>query len=244
MLFHIGRYFIMLSKIFSKPEKHSIYWRKTMREVMVLGIDSLPIIAIISIFMGAVVTIQTATNIEGSMIPMYLVGYTARQSVVLEFSCTMMSLILAGKIGSSIASELGLMRVTEQIDALEIMGINSKSYLIGPKIVALVFINPFLMFISMFLGIGGAWFAGVINSMISTSEFVYGIQYDFDPFSITYATTKMIFFAFLIASIPAYHGYFVEGGAQEVGRASTRAVVFTMIAILVINYAITQVMLI
>ncbi|MCI5058999.1 MAG: ABC transporter permease [Flavobacteriales bacterium] len=208
-----------------------------------IGIGSLGIVCIISIFMGAVVTIQTATNIESSWIPKYLVGYTARQTIVLEFSSTMIGLILAGKVGSSIAAELGNMRISEQIDALEIMGINSASYLILPKIVAAMVTFPLLMFFSMFLGIGGAWVIGEATGLVFTADFQYGLLYDFDPFSVTYATIKMFFFSFAISSIPAYQGYYVTGGSIGVGKAGTRAVVNSQIAILILNYGLTQLLL-
>lgn len=208
-----------------------------------LGIGSLGIVAIISVFMGAVITIQTSANITSAWIPKYLIGFTARQSMILEFSTTVISLILAGKVGSSIATQLGTMRISEQIDALEIMGINSASFLILPKIVAAVIINPFIMFYSIFLGITGAWIIGEATGLIYTTDFITGIQYDFDPFSIVYATIKMVFFSFAIASVPAYYGYYVKGGAVEVGRASTQAVVATSISILVINYVLTQALL-
>lgn len=234
----------MLQLIFKRPEKHRIYVKKMFVEMVSLGLGSLGLIAIISIFMGAVVTIQTASNIDSAFIPKYLVGFTARQTIILEFSSSMIGLILAGKVGSSIASELGTMRVTEQIDALEIMGINSASYLVGPKIIAAVLINPFLMYISMFLGIGGAWLAGALTGLVNTSDFITGIQYDFDPFSFVYATIKMIFFSFSIASIAAYCGYYVKGGALEVAKASTNAVVYTCISILILNYLLTQLLLI
>lgn len=242
-LYHIGRYFLLLARVFKSPEKKRIYFQQTLIEMSRLGIDSLGIVIIISSFMGAVVTIQTATNLDSSWIPMYLVGYTARTSMVLEFSSTVIGLILAGKVGSSIAAELGNMRITEQIDALEIMGINSASYLILPKTLALVIINPFIMYISMFVGIYGAWFAGYATGLVDTYDFVYGITYDFDPFTVVYATVKIMVFSFVIATIPAYHGYFVKGGSVEAAKASTVAVVQTDIAILILNFLITQLML-
>jgi phospholipid/cholesterol/gamma-HCH transport system permease protein len=243
ILYHLGKYFILLGRVFRRPEKYRIYSREMFREMNNIGIGSLGIVCIISVFMGAVVTIQTATNIESSWIPKYLVGYTARQSIILEFSSTMIGLILAGKVGSSIAAELGNMRISEQIDAFEIMGINSASYLILPKILASVFTFPLIMFFSMFLGIAGAWLIGEATGLVYTADFTYGLLYDFDPFSLTYATVKMIFFSFAISSIPAYHGYYVTGGALGVGRAGTRAVVNTQIAILVLNYGLTQLLL-
>ncbi len=241
---NIGAYFIFLSRVFSRPEKTKIYYHRFVKEIFNLGINSLGIIAIISVFMGAVITIQTASNIDSPFIPLYTVGYATRQSVVLEFSPTIIALILAGKVGSSIASEIGTMRVTEQIDALEIMGINSSAYLVLPKIMACIFINPFLIVISMFLGISGGLMAGVLSGIISYDDFIYGIQYDFDPFTVTYALIKTVVFAFIIASVPAFHGYFTRGGALEVGRSSTKGVVYSSIVILIANYVITQILLV
>lgn len=244
LLFHIGRYFILINRAFSKPEKFSIYNKQVFKEMVSLGVGSLGIVSIISVFMGAVITIQTASNIESAWIPDYAIGFTVRQSVILEFSPTIIALILAGKIGSNIASEIGTMRITEQIDALEIMGVNSASYLILPKMIAAVVINPFIIIISMFLSIGGGWLVGVLSGIVPGAQFIYGIQYDFDSFSITYALIKTVCFAFVITSIPAYYGYYTSGGALEVGRASTKAVVSSSIVILILNYVLTQLLLI
>ncbi|NUM50963.1 MAG: ABC transporter permease [Flavobacteriales bacterium] len=244
IVFHFGRYFIMMYRVFSKPEKFGIYRENTFKEMISLGIGSMGIVAIISLFMGAVITIQTASNIDSPWIPSYTVGFTTRQSVILEFSPTIIALILAGKIGSNIASEIGTMRVTEQIDALEIMGINSASYLTLPKIIAALFINPFIIIYSMFLGMFGGWIVAISTGIVTSNQYIYGIQYDFKPFDITYALIKTVVFAFVITSIPAYHGYYTRGGALEVGRSSTRAVVYSSIAILVVNYLLTQLLLI
>ncbi|CAG0950788.1 MAG: ABC transporter permease [Bacteroidetes bacterium] len=244
IVFHFGRYFIMMYRVFSKPEKFGIYRENTFKEMISLGIGSMGIVAIISLFMGAVITIQTASNIDSPWIPSYTVGFTTRQSVILEFSPTIIALILAGKIGSNIASEIGTMRVTEQIDALEIMGINSASYLTLPKIIAALFINPFIIIYSMFLGMFGGWIVAVSTGIVTSNQYIYGLQYDFKPFDITYALIKTVVFAFVITSIPAYHGYYTRGGALEVGRSSTRAVVYSSIAILVVNYLLTQLLLI
>ena len=215
-----------------------------MREVMSLGVGSLGIIAIISIFMGAVITIQTASNIDSALIPLYTVGFAARQSMILEFSPTIIALILAGKVGSNIASEIGTMRVTEQIDALEIMGINSASYLMLPKVVAALFINPFLVVISMFLGMGAGWLVGDLTGIVPSSDFLYGLQWEFKPFSVGYALLKTVVFAFFLTTVPSYHGFYTRGGALEVGRQSTKAVVYSSIVILVVNYLLTQMLLI
>lgn len=243
-LFHIGRYFLMLKKVFEKPERHKIYWRLIIDEMVKLGIGSLGIISIISAFMGAVITIQTAAQIESAWIPAYTVGYTTRQSVILEFAPTIIALILAGKVGSNIASELGTMRVTEQIDALEIMGINSAGYLILPKITSSMFIFPFLVVISMFLGIFAGYVICATTGITPVGEYIYGINYDFRPFHVFYALIKTVFFAAIITSVSSYHGYYATGGALEVGAASTRAVVYSSIMILIVNYIITQLLLI
>lgn len=235
---------MMLRRVFSKPDKPRLLREMIVSEMVSLGIGSLGIIAIISLFMGAVIVIQTASNLDGGWIPMYNVGYAARQSIILEFSPTIIALILAGKIGSSIASELGTMRVSEQIDALEIMGINSANYLILPKIIGLVIINPFIILISMTIGLVGGYFAGVLTGMLTTDDYIVGIQMDFRPFDITYAMVKTVVFAFLVTAIPAYYGYYAKGGSVEVGKSSTTAVVVTSIVVLLLNYVITQLLLI
>jgi phospholipid/cholesterol/gamma-HCH transport system permease protein len=208
-----------------------------------LGIGSLGIVAIISVFIGAVITLQTAYNIELPIIPLYTVGVAARDTILLEFSSSIVSLILAGKVGSHIASEIGTMRVTEQIEALDVMGINSASYLVLPKVVAMVFINPFLVIMSMGIGITGGWIAGSASGVVVSSDFIYGIQYAFIPFYVVYSLIKSVIFGFLIASISGYWGYYTSGGALEVGRSSTRAVVVSSIQILLFNLILTQLLL-
>ncbi|WP_462317923.1 MlaE family ABC transporter permease [Marinilabilia sp.] len=242
-LFHTGRYFLFLKRVFGRPVKHRIFLRQIIDEIDDLGIGSLGIVAIISVFIGAVITLQTAYNIELPIIPRYTVGVAARDTILLEFSSTIVSLILAGKVGSHIASEIGTMRVTEQIDALDVMGINSAGYLVLPKVVAMVFINPFLVMISMGIGISGGWIAGVTTGVVPSAEFIYGIQYAFIPFYVVYSLIKSLFFGFLIASISGYWGYYTTGGALEVGRSSTRAVVVSSIQILLFNLILTQLLL-
>ena len=239
-----GEYFILIGRAFQRPNRQSLIWRQLIREMDSLGLGSFGIITIISVFMGAVITIQTASNIDSALIPAYTVGFTARQSIILEFSPTIIALILAGKVGSNITSEIGLMRVTEQIDALEIMGINSASFLIVPKIIAAMVINPFLVVWSMFIGMYGGYLVAMLSNVITTEAYIYGVQFDFDFFSVTYALIKTVFFAFIITSIPAYFGYTVRGGALEVGKASTQGVVASSIVILIVNYLLTQVLLI
>ena len=193
--------------------------------------------------MGAVITLQTRYNLENPLIPLYLIGLTARDTMLLEFSSTMVGLILAGKVGSSVASEIGHMRITEQIDALEIMGVNSASYLILPKIIATVVFNPMLTMISMFVGIFGGWLAAVFTGALSSADYIMGIQYWFIPYYITYAMIKTVVFAFIITSVPAFFGYYVKGGALEVGKAGTKGVVTSSILILLFNLILTQMLL-
>jgi phospholipid/cholesterol/gamma-HCH transport system permease protein len=242
-LFHLGRYWIFLRELTIKPEKFSIYWKQLVRELDNFGYGSLGIVALTSVFMGAVITIQTVYNLVNPLVPLTAVGVVARDSIILEFSPTMMSLVLAGKIGSSIASEIGTMRVTEQIDALEIMGINSSAYLVLPKVVAALLIFPFVVIISMFLGIFGGWIAGTLAGVITSNEYVRGIQDGFVPFNIVFALIKTLTFAFLITTVSSYHGYYTEGGAREVGESSTSAVVYSSILILVFDYILTQLIL-
>ena len=193
--------------------------------------------------MGAEVVIQAALSTDSPLIPKYLIGFTARQSIVLEFSSSFMCLILAGKVGSRIASEIGTMRISEQIDALETMGVNSASYLIQPKIVAALFIFPFLTILSMVIGLGGGYLAGVLGGLTAPSDYIYGLQIQFRVYDIIYALIKVEFFAFIIASVSSYYGYYAYGGSLEVGRASTKAVVMSSILILFISYLLTQILL-
>ena len=242
-LTQLGSYFLLLKKVFSKPEKPSVYYKQTMHEMVFLGLNSVGIIPVISFFMGAVITLQTAYNTENPIYPTYLIGLGCRDSILLEFSSTITALILAGKVGSNIASEIGTMRVTEQIDALEIMGVNSASYLILPKIIATLLFNPVLTLISISVGIFGGWIAGTSAGVITSEDYVYGIQYAFIPYYVTYAIIKTLFFAFIITSVSAFQGYNVEGGSLEVGRASTKAVVFSSVLILLFNVILTQLLL-
>lgn len=244
ILHQIGEYSIFISKVFRRPEKWKVFWELYIQELWKLGIGSIGIIVIISGFMGMVITIQTASQIDSGWIPAYLVGFTTRQSMILEFSPTMLALILSGKIGSNIASELGTMRVTEQIDALEIMGINSANYLVLPKITALMCIMPFLVILSMFIGIFFGYVICATVDIITPSDYITGIQYDFRPFDIVYALIKSLIFAFLITSISSYYGYYASGSALEVGKSSTKAVVYSSITVLVFNYIITQMLLV
>lgn len=242
LLHHLGLYFIMMKKVISTPEKWSIFRKQLVLEMEKVGLNSVGLVIVLSFFVGAVISIQTAFNMSSPLLPSYLVGLASRDSLILEFAPTMISLILAGKVGSSIASEIGSMRVSEQIDALEIMGINSASFLILPKIIAAIFFFPFLIIISMGVGMVGAW-AGGLSANVTTADFIYGLKYGFIPFYITYALIKTVVFAFIISSVSAYFGYHTKGGAIAVGKAGTSAVVTSSILILLFNYILTNLIL-
>lgn len=242
--FHIGRYFIMLSRVFRKPDKWKMFRIEFIREVYDLGISSVGIVTFISIFMGAVVALQLAYNMQGSpLLPDWYIGYAARESIILEFSPTIISLILAGKVGSSISSNIGTMRTTEQIDALDIMGVNSANFLILPKITAAMFFNPFLIVLSMAAGLFGGMAVGWLTELWAPIDYIRGITDEFRPYNVTYALIKTVIFAFVITSIPAYHGYYTRGGALDVGRSSTKSVVYSSITLIALNYLLTQLLL-
>jgi phospholipid/cholesterol/gamma-HCH transport system permease protein len=242
-LFEIGRYTAFIKSFFYKPEKFSIYVRQVFREMVNLGIGSLWLVALTSAFMGAVITIQSAYNLVNPMVPLWAVGIVARDSIIIEFSPTIIMLVLAGKVGSNIASEIGTMRVTEQIDALEIMGINSSGYLVLPKIIAAMLICPIVVIISMIVGITGGWIAGDLSGVVPSADYLKGLQNQFLPFNVTFAMIKTVVFAFIITSVPAYHGFYTNGGALEVGQSSTKGVVYSSILILIFDYVLTQLIL-
>ncbi len=239
----LGIYLLFIRQAFGRPEKRSVYIRGLVQEFEKLGLNSIVLVLIISFFIGAVLTLQTAYNMQNPLLPRYLIGYLTRETMLLEFSSTIVSLILAGKIGSNIASEIGSMRITEQIEALETMGVNSVSYLVGPKIVASFFINPILYIFSVFIGILGGLISGIISGVVNFEDFIYGLHFAFNPYYVTYSIIKSLFFAFIFTSIPAFYGYYVQGGALEVGKAGTKAVVHSSIAILTANLILTQIML-
>jgi len=241
-LHNIGAYFLMIAEMFRKPTKWSVMKQLILKDIEDLIIGSLGIVAFISFFVGGVITIQTALNIDNPLIPRYLVGFATRQSVILEFAPTFISVIMAGKVGSFITSSIGTMRVTEQIDALEVMGINSVNYLVFPKTIALL-LYPFVISIAMFLGIIGGMAACVFGGYSTLEDYVTGVQMDFMPFHMVYAFIKTLVFAFLLATIPSFHGYYMKGGALEVGKASTTAFVWTSVAIILLNYILTQMLL-
>ena len=241
-LSQIGRYFLMLKEIFSKMTKWSMMRPLIFKEIDDLIFGSLGIVAFISFFVGGVVAIQTALNLNNPLIPKYLIGFATRESVILEFAPTFISVVMAGKMGSFITSSIGTMRVTEQIDALEVMGVNSVNYLVFPKLIAIMF-YPFVVGISMFLGVFGGYIAAVYGGFGSSSDFIAGLQQEFIPFHITYAFIKTFIFGLLLASIPSFHGFYMKGGALEVGKASTVAFVWTSVTIILINYILTQLLL-
>lgn len=243
VFYHIGRYFVFLSKVFSKPEKHSVWFKHFFKEIEKLGVSSVGIIILVSVFIGAAITIQMAYNITSPLVPDYVISLTTRDTMLLEFSSTIISLVLAGKVGSNVASEIGTMRVTEQIDALEIMGINSSSFLVSTKVFAFIFFIPFLVIISMFVGIGGGWLSAVFTDVLSHYDYVTGIRFVFNPYYVWYSIIKSVVFAFLIITVSSYQGYYVFGGALEVGRASTRAVVYSSVLILLFDLILTQLLL-
>jgi len=239
---NLGGYFIMMKKVMSRPEKWSMFFQQLRLEITKIGLDSVGIVIIISFFIGAVVTIQQYLNIEDPLIPKYMIGLVARDALILEFSPTMIGLILAGKVGSNISSEIGTMRVTEQIDALEIMGINSASFLVLPKIMAAILSFPILVILSISIGIFGGLIGGQSVGVL-TSDFILGLQYEFIPFYVTYSLIKTVVFAFIITSVSAYFGYFTKGGAINVGVASTKAVVYSSILLLIFNFILTNLIL-
>lgn len=238
----IGRYFLMLKKTFSKMTKGSVLRSLIFKEIDDLVIGSLGITIFLAFFIGAVVAIQTALNLNNPLIPKRLIAFASRQSVILEFAPTFISVIMAGKVGSYITSSIGTMRVTEQIDALEVMGINSLNYLVFPKIIAML-TYPFVIAIAMFMGILGGYVAGVYGGFVSATEFIGGLQDEFITFHLVYAFIKTFLFAFILATVPSFHGYYMKGGALEVGKASTSAFVWTTVVIIISNYILTQLLL-
>ena len=240
---HLGRYSLMLKGMVAKPENAKVYWKEFMQQCNDIGIGSFGIVAIVSIFMGAVSAVQTAYQLTSPLIPKSTIAQIVRDTVILEFSPTLVCIVLAGVVGSKIASELGNMRVSEQIDALEIMGINTKTYLVMPKIGAALIMIPLLVIISMVLGILGGRLAGNASGILSNDTFDRGLMENFTTFNVWFALIKAYTFAFIISSIPAYYGYHVTGGALEIGRSSTKAVVVSCITILLADYALAALLL-
>lgn len=243
LLSDIGRFILMLKGMFKRPENGKMYWKELMHQCTEIGFGSLGIVAIISVFIGAVSTIQTAYQLVSPLIPISTIAQIVRDTVILEFAPTLVCVVLAGVAGSRIASELGNMRISEQIDALEIMGINTKAYLILPKIAAALLMIPLLVIIAMALGIWGGRLAGTAAGIISPNLFDKGLAEGFLPYNVFFALTKSYVFSFIISSIPAYFGYNVRGGALEIGRASTKAVIISCILILLADYILSALLL-
>lgn len=243
ILRHIGEYFLLMGRVFHKPDRWRMFGRQYAKEVEKQGLQSLPIVVIISIFIGAILTIQAKLNTENPLLPTYTTGLLTRDTLLLEFSSTILCLILAGKVGSNIASEIGSMRITEQIDALEIMGVNSANYLILPKILAFMTMMPFLVIISIAVGLIGGYGVGAFTDIITVADYLVGIQYAFIPYYVLYAIIKSVVFAFIITSLSSYYGYYAYGGALDVGKASTNAVVNSNIMILFADLLLTKLML-
>lgn len=238
-----GRYCLFMKRVFTIPDRWSEFGRRTIAEVSKLGIDSIPLVLIISVFIGAVIAIQMQLNIASPLIPAYSVGLATRDIVLLEFSNSILCLILAGKVGSNIASEIGTMRVTEQIDALEIMGVNSANFLVLPKIVGFVFFMPALVVICMATSLVGGYLVAVFTDIITVSRYVYGLQALFQEWYVWYGLIKSVVFAFIISSVASFYGYYVKGGALDVGKASTDGVVSSSILILLFDVLLTKLLL-
>jgi phospholipid/cholesterol/gamma-HCH transport system permease protein len=243
LLNETGMYMLLMRRVLVQPDRWRMFFRQFPKELEKLGLQSLPIVIIISVFIGAIMTIQTKLNSSNPLLPTYTTGLVTRDTLLLEFSSTIMCLILAGKVGSNIASEIGTMRITEQIDALEIMGVNSANYLILPKIVAFVVMIPFLVIFSMALGLIGGYFVSLFTDVISSADYLTGIQYAFVPYYVFYSVVKSLIFAFIITSVASYYGYYARGGALDVGKASTNAVVNGSILVLFFNLLVTSLML-
>ncbi|MCQ2325586.1 MAG: ABC transporter permease [Paludibacteraceae bacterium] len=240
---HFGEYVLLMGKVFRLPDRQRMFWRQYAREIEKQGLQSLPIVIIISVFIGAILTIQTKLNTENPLLPTYTTGLLTRETLLLEFSSTILCLILAGKVGSNIASEIGSMRITEQIDAMEIMGVNSANYLILPKIAAFMTMMPLLVIISITVGLIGGLGVGVFTDVITIQDYIVGIQYAFNPYYVWYGIIKSLVFAFIITSFSSYYGYYAYGGALDVGRASTSAVVNSNILILFADLLLTKLLL-
>ena len=241
-LYHLGRYLIMMRTAFSKPEKVNMYWKETMRQMNDIGIGSLVIVALIAVFIGAVTAVQFAYQLQDSFIPRFYIGYIVRDSTIIELAPTITCLVLAGKVGSNIAAEIGGMRQKEHIDAMEIMGVNTAAYLIMPKLVAAIFMVPLLVCLASFVSIIGGYLASVPAGLITHAEYIQGTRFFFEPYYVFMMFVKSIVFSIILTTLPAYQGYYVKGGSIELGQASTQAVVFSDILILLADYIIALVL--
>ncbi|MFM2375915.1 MAG: hypothetical protein RLZZ165_1012 [Bacteroidota bacterium] len=243
ILYHLGRYLMLIGSFFKSPERFSVYWNLILIECNSIGVGSVLIVILVSVFIGAVMTVQTAYQLESPLLSPSLIGTTVANSSMLELAPTVTSLVLAGKVGSAIASQLGTMRVTEQVDALEVMGINSSTYLILPKIIASLITFPLLIILAAFLQMAGGLVAGDLTGEVTTTDFISGMQGYFQPFYVSFMLIKSLVFGFLISSIAAYQGYYVRGGALEVGQGSTRAVVYSCIVILFADFTLAKILI-
>ncbi|HMS30403.1 MAG TPA: ABC transporter permease [Saprospiraceae bacterium] len=241
-IFHVGRYLLMLQQTFKKPENWSMYWKETMRQMNSIGIGSLVIVAIISIFIGAVTAVQFSYQMAGSLIPRYYIGYIVRDMTIIELAPTFSCMVLAGKVGSNLASEIGGMRQKEHIDAMEIMGVNTTAYLIQPKIIAALVVIPMLVCIGAFISIVGGYLASVPTGIFTHGEYVQGLRSFFVPYNVTMMFVKAFTFSFILTTVSCYQGYYVKGGSIELGNASTQAVVYSNILILLSDYVIAMMM--
>ena len=239
----LGEYLLFMKKVFGKPEKWRLYWRQFIIEADKLILSSIIIVGVISLFIGGVLVIQTASNLQNPMIDKMYIGYMVRESLILEFCSTMIALILAGKMGSNIASEIGSMRITEQIDAMDMMGVNSAGFLVMPKVLAATVLSPLLMLLSLSLGLVGGWLVVQLTQIIPTPSYITGIKAFYNGFYVFYSCFKMSLFCFMIASIAAFNGYYAKGGSMGVGKSSTQAIVTTSILILLFDLIVTQLML-
>lgn len=239
----VGIYFLLMKRVFTKPDKWKLFWRQFVVELDKLGLSSVTLIGIISIAIGAVLVIQAAYNIESPFIPKMYAGYMVRESMILEFSCTMVAIILAGTVGSNIASEIGTMRLTEQIDAMDMMGVNSANYLILPKIVASCLFNPFLYLFSFMAGMVGGLLIVIVTGIITSDQYISGLRYCFNSYYIVYAVIKMVVFSFIITSVSATCGYAPKNSSLEVGKAGTHAIVVSCLLILISDLLLTQILL-
>jgi phospholipid/cholesterol/gamma-HCH transport system permease protein len=240
---HFGRYLLMLRQMISKPENYRLYWKELMHQCNEIGVRSIGIVVIISIFLGAVTTVQTAYQLVTPLIPKSIIAVIVRDNIILELAPTLICVVLAGVVGSRIASELGNMRISEQIDALKIMGINTKAYLVLPKILAALIVVPCLVILAAVLGIWGGKVAGGLSGILPAEIFNEGLLEDFIPYNVFFAMAKAYTYAFIISSVPAYYGYYVEGGSLEIGRAGTKAVIVSCILILFADYALAAILL-
>ncbi len=242
IFYHFGRYLLLLKSAFAKPEKFSMYWKETIRQMYDIGVGSLIIVFIISIFIGAVSAVQYSYQLSDSFIPKYYIGYIVRDSTIIELAPTITCLVLAGKVGSNIAAEIGGMRQKEHIDAMEIMGVNTAGYLIMPKIIAAITMIPVLVCIAAFVSISGGYMAVVIPKLLTGEEFIYGLHSFYVPYNVFMMFVKAFVFAFILTTVSCYQGYYVKGGSVELGVASTQAVVYSDILILLADYFIAMIL--